>query len=212
MSAAQQFTIWILPVIFALLLGDRTAKIAGRVSLNPIRHIDPVGTVLLPGMALLLHAPMFGWAKPVPINFHNLGHPRRDTVLVALAGPGMNVLLATVSMALLPVAVHLPAVVAGWAFGTLRASLYLNLILAVFNMLPIPPLDGGRVAVGVLPRALAEPLARLEPYGLMIVMGLFLLLPLALTGHSQAFNPYAWLVQGPALWLAEHMAMLFGIG
>ena len=167
---------WVLPVLLAVTLheaahgyvawrlGDDTAYRLGRVSFNPLRHVDPIGTVLLPALLLLLHVPLlFGYAKPVPVRFDRLRHPRSGMVLVAAAGPGTNLLLAVVSTALLHLLPVLPEVASGWARITLVKSLYLNLVLAIFNLLPLPPLDGGRVAVGLLPRPLGAPLARLEP-------------------------------------------------
>lgn len=185
-------SVWVLPLVIAITfheaahgfvahrLGDNTAWQLGRVSFNPLRHIDPFGTVLLPAMLLFAHSPfLFGYAKPVPVNFRNLNNPKLDMVWVALAGPATNIVLAlAVALAFhaLPFA---PASSAKWIADNLKNALVINAVLAVFNMMPIPPLDGGRVAVGLLPRPLALPLARLEPFGMLILIGLLLLLPLA---------------------------------
>jgi len=184
-------SIWVLPVLVAItlheaahgyaarFLGDETASRLGRVSLNPLRHIDPFGTIVLPGLLLLARSPfLFGYAKPVPVNFRALRNPRSGMVLVAAAGPAMNIGLAIVAALSFHLVVYLPVTVAQWAALNLKNALIINVVLAVFNLFPLPPLDGGRIAVGLLPNVLARQLARLEPYGMLILIGLLIFLPL----------------------------------
>jgi len=148
------------------------------VSFNPLVHIDPFGTVVLPLMLLMLRSPfLFGYAKPVPVNFRALRHPRLGTILVAAAGPGMNLLLATIAALAFHIVGYVSAPGAQWLAANLKNALLLNVILAIFNLLPIPPLDGGRILVGVLPGVFARSLSRLEPYGLLILIGLLFILP-----------------------------------
>jgi Zn-dependent protease len=191
LTALYTASTWVIPLVIAItfheashgyiarLCGDDTAWRLGRVSFNPLKHIDPFGTILLPAMLLLIRSPiLFGYAKPVPVNFQALRNPRRDSILVAAAGPAMNFALATLAALAFHLLTFLPDAARAWVAENLKNTLIINVLLAIFNLLPLPPLDGGRIAVGVLPDALAKPLGRLEPYGLMILIGVLFVLPL----------------------------------
>ncbi len=217
-------SVWILPVLIAVTfheaahgwaawrLGDDTAYRMGRVTFNPLRHIDPFGTIVLP--ALLLFASggrmMFGFAKPVPVNFNALWRPRLGMVLVAAAGPGSNLILAVVSAASMHLLVFLSGDVYQWVGYNLVNSVRINLLLCVFNMLPIPPLDGGRVAVGILPAALARPLARLERAGFLIILAAIFILPWIGDKLGVDLNVFWWLVGVPTEYLMEVVFTLTG--
>ena len=183
---AQQIAVWAIPVLLAITvheaahgfaareLGDDTAARAGRLSLNPFRHIDPIGTVLVPAVLLMLGGFLFGWAKPVPVNFARLHQPRRDMALVAGAGPAVNLVMAIGWVALLAIYQGLGEPAGGWTLmrDMCIAGVTINVVLMVLNLIPMPPLDGGRIAVGMLPNVLAIPLARLERWGLLILIAL----------------------------------------
>lgn len=196
----------------ALALGDDTALREGRLSLNPIRHVDRVGTLLLPGLLLLSQLAtvgrvvfMFGWAKPVPVDVRRFRYPRQMMALVALAGPAMNVALAFLAAHLLKLREIGPD-----GLEYVLQFMTLNLVLGLFNLLPLPPLDGGRIMVGILPRPLAAAWAGLERWGLAIVMSL-IVLPQLLRAQGVAVDPIAWLLGGPFDWVLAGILHLAGV-
>ncbi len=213
---------WVLPVLFAITLheashgyvawrlGDDTAYRLGRVTFNPLKHVDPFGTVILPALLFMTGGFLFGWAKPVPVNFRRLNRPRRDMVLVAAAGPASNLVLAAISALAFHLLPFASETLGSWLGATLVRSVYLNLILAVLNMLPLPPLDGGRVAVGLLPRTLALPLARLERWGLLILIGGLFLLPWLGSMIGLNLKLFQWLILTPIEWLWPIYSALSG--
>lgn len=189
-----RIAIWLIPLVIAIvfhevahgyvarMLGDRTAAERGRLSLNPIRHVDPVGTLLVPMMLALANAPIFGWAKPVPVVAARLDHPRRDMALVALAGPGINLVMAMIAAAAIGIWVGsaggLPqAGAGGFVAANLINFLLINVFLAIFNLLPVPPFDGGHVVEAILPRALAVHYAKLSRFGFPVMLFLLVILP-----------------------------------
>lgn len=192
-------------------LGDDTAYRLGRVTFNPIKHIDMFGTILLPILMWVTTNFIFGYAKPVPVDFARLGRPRRDMVFVAAAGPGINLALALVSAVLL----HFAALLAGTAGEivtfALKASVYVNVLLAVFNMLPLPPLDGGRVAVGLLPDALARPLARLERWGFPILIFVLLIVPAIANQLGSSFSPFRSVIFPVVRFFVDTISTVTGI-
>ncbi len=184
----QKLAVWVVPALLAitvhevahgwmaLKLGDRTAMMLGRLTLNPIKHIDPIGTLLVPGLMLALGGFIFGWAKPVPVTWENLKHPKRDMALVALAGPMANLLMAVVWLILLQIGMILMdsnATIARPLVYMAVAGVFINAILMLLNLLPLPPLDGGRIVASLLPGPLSWQYSRIEPYGLIILLVLF---------------------------------------
>ena len=220
-ALGQTLSVWALPVVTAITfheaahgwvadrLGDDTARSLGRVSFNPIRHADPFGTFVLPGMMLLFGSPfVFGWAKPVPVAFHRLRHPKRDMIWVALAGPGINIVMALLAGVLAQIVGQMTAgSLTLWMFENLKNAIDANIILACFNMLPIPPLDGGRVLTGLLPSRLAWRFARIEPYGLMIIIGAAFLVPIIASELGYAFNPLG-LVLAPMYMTVKYLVLV----
>ena len=188
LNAAQRLAIWALPVLFAITVhevahgwvaryfGDPTAMQLGRLTLNPIKHIDPVGTLLVPGLLLLMGGFLFGWAKPVPVNEDNLRNPKRDMALVALAGPMANLLMALFWAVVMKLGITLSAAGSTWLghpmFLMGGAGISINLILMLLNLLPLPPLDGSKIISGMIPTPWAAQLDRLEPYGFLILLAL----------------------------------------
>ncbi len=225
-TVLQTATVWVVPILLAVTLheaahgwaawklGDDTAKNLGRVTFNPFRHIDLFGTVLLPAMMLIFSGGkiLFGFAKPVPVAFHRLRRPRRDMVLVAFAGPGTNLLLAVASAALLhPIAAADASTFANWLARVAAASVWINSLLFVFNMMPLPPLDGGRVAVGILPRPLAMRLAVLERWGIFIILGILFILPMLGDLLGVDLHVFGWLIAYPASLVAWGVFALVGL-
>jgi len=213
LSTAQFLLISIIPILFGIVLhevahgwtayklGDRTAMMLGRLSLNPIKHIDPVGTILVPTLLYLTAGFIFGWAKPVPIDWRNLKNPKRDTALVAIAGPAANLVMALFWGIMVFVATILASSLPGLSNALINMAgigIFINILLMVFNLIPIPPTDGGRIAVSVLPPQLGIPLSRIEPFGLivivlLIVSGIFakVILPVASFISYFIFNLFA---------------------
>ncbi|MGB5177585.1 MAG: site-2 protease family protein [Gammaproteobacteria bacterium] len=184
LSLVQKIAIWVVPVVLGITvhevahgwiarkLGDNTAFMLGRLTLNPVKHVDPMGTIIIPGLLLLMQAGfIFGYAKPVPINWKNLHHPKRDMALVAAAGPGANLLMATAWALLIRLGLSLGEHAIALVYMGV-AGITINIILMVLNLLPLPPLDGGRVMTGLLPGPLAYKFSRIEPYGFFILIGL----------------------------------------
>lgn len=200
-TLVQNIAIWALPVLFAITVheaahgwaalkfGDRTAQMMGRLTLNPIKHIDPIGTLLVPGLLLMAGGFIFGWAKPVPVTWQNLSNPKKDMIWVALAGPMSNLGMAFIWAALAKIGLM--------AGGNLQALYYMgiagiqiNAVLMLLNLLPLPPLDGGRVLVGLLPGSLSWRVSRIEPYGFFILVGLLYLgiISMILSPLMRGFN------------------------
>ena len=218
-------SVWVMPVVIAITfheaahgwvawrLGDPTAKTLGRVTFNPLKHIDPFGTVILP--ALLLFGSggrmMFGFAKPVPVDYGRLRQPRSGMVLVAVAGPASNLLLAVVAALAMHGLVAFDGDFREWVARNLVNAVYINCLLCVFNMIPLPPLDGGRVAVGLLPPVLGMRLARLERAGFVILIAALFLLPLLGDSFGMNLNIFWWLVGGPAEYLMKLIFSALGI-
>ena len=209
----------ILPLVLAITLheaahgwmaekfGDNTARMLGRVTFNPIKHVDRMGTIILPGMLMLAHSPiLFGYAKPVPVNFRQLNPPRLGMLMVALAGPGTNLLLALIGGLLLHIDVYLSPEEAPWIFQNLYMFLLINCVIALFNMLPILPLDGGRVLDSLLTGSAQRLFQKTERFGMWLVLGL-LLIPTLL-----GYNISQVLIGIPSMWLMEHILWITGNG
>lgn len=216
-DAVFQGAAMILPLIMAIvfhevahgyvarLLGDPTAGQLGRLSLNPLRHVDPVGTVVLPGMLALAHLPVFGWAKPVPVVAQRLRNPRRDMMLVAIAGPGSNLVLAAIGAVVLGLLSRaLAGADTGLAGRFIAQNLYFfiqfNVFLALFNLLPIPPFDGSHVVEGLLPRRAAAAFGQVRKLGFMLALAVLIVLPTLIPG----FDPVGKVVGPPVDWLLGH--------
>jgi Zn-dependent protease len=214
---------WVLPILIAITfheaahayvawrLGDDTAFREGRVTFNPVKHVDPFGTILVPAVLLVTGSPfLFGWAKPVPVAFNRLRRPRRDMALVAVAGPLTNVILAFASALLLHLVWFAPESALRWLAQTLYQSILLNLVLAIFNMLPIPPLDGSRILLSVMPGVLARPYAKLERFGFLILLGLVFLVPMMARQLGVDLNLFRTFVGLPVAYLTSMVLWLTG--
>lgn len=191
-------------------LGDPTAAEANRLSLNPLRHVDPFGTIILPGLLAMTGAPVFGWAKPVPVDFRRLRNPRWGMVAVAAAGPGVNFILAAVAAIGLGLLVRAtagsvePEMPVLFLADNLHNFLRVNLFLGTFNLLPIPPFDGSRIVMGILPAPLAQAYGKIERYGLLVVFAILVILPYLMPELRLVER----LVGPPVQWMAAQMAHL----
>ncbi len=182
LSLIQKIVIYALPILFAITVheaahgyvakyfGDMTAYNEGRITLNPIKHIDPFGTILLPALTIALGGILFGWAKPVPVNFDRLRNPKKDMLWVAAAGPASNFLMAIFWALVIKFSISAPEAIAYPLALMGKAGMSINIVLMVLNLLPLPPLDGGRIAISLLPNHLAQPFAQLERYGFIILI------------------------------------------
>ena len=218
-------SVWVVPILLAVTLheaahgwvawklGDDTAKRLGRVTFNPFKHIDLFGTVLLPAALLLMSGGkyMFGFAKPVPVNFHNLRHPRRDMILVAAAGPATNLIIAVAAALLLHLGKYAPVQYQAWVTMNLFNALWINVVFAVFNLMPLPPLDGGRIAVGLLPQPFSHWLAGLERVGFLVLIFVLFILPWIGGKVGIDLNVLWWLVGIPAQFLTDVIATITGL-
>ena len=219
-NTLYQIAVWLVPLVIAIVfhevahglvarrLGDPTAAQLGRLTLNPIRHVDPFGTLILPMLLALAHAPIFGWAKPVPVNYRLLRHPRRDMVLVALAGPGMNLLLAVLGSLVLAATVWTAGGIAGPTALFIAQNainfVLINIFLAIFNLIPLPPFDGGHVVQGLLPPRAAASFGKIGRFSLLVLIFLLLVLPM--------ISPSADVVRRIVSPIANGLAgLLFGI-
>lgn len=218
-------SVWVVPILLAVTLheaahgwvasklGDNTAKLQGRVTFNPFKHIDLFGTILLPAAMLLMSGGqyMFGFAKPVPVNFNNLRRPRRDMILVAAAGPATNILIAVAAALLLNFGTSVPEPYQAWVTMNLFNALWINVVFAVFNLMPLPPLDGGRIAVGLLPAPFSYWLARVERFGFMVLIFVLFVLPWIGGKIGVNLNVLWWLVGVPAQFLTDIIATVTGL-
>jgi Zn-dependent protease len=217
-----RISVMALPILLAITLheaahgyvanyfGDSTAKRLGRLSLNPIKHIDPFGTIILPAALFFIGGFIFGYAKPVPVTTQNLRNPKRDMVWVALAGPAANIFLALMGGVLLLLLPIIPGFAHDWFANNLMFMIFFNFLIALFNMLPLPPLDGGRVVAGLLPGPLAYKFNQIERYGFIILLGLIFLLPMLFSSLGLRFNLLQFLIFDPAYWLTDLILNLFG--
>ena len=218
-------SVWVLPVLIGVTfheaahawvawrLGDDTAKHLNRVTFNPFKHLDLFGTIILPALMLIGSGGrmMFGFAKPVPINPANLNNPRRDMVLVAAAGPISNLGLALLAALLLHTVIIFEGDFREWVVSNLINIVWFNILLFIFNLLPIPPLDGSRIAAGILPPAIAYNLLRFERFGFLIIICIFFVIPLLIERFGFEINIFWWLVGGPAEYIMRYMFSRIGV-